>query len=151
MINGRKYAWEDVTIMLANQLGVGVQDISWDEDKETEAIYGMGSKPIGYSQGNWKAEGKVTILIEDYQTLLSYAKGVRGGIFDFKPFNIIVSYANDEEIPHTVKLLQCKFSKKSRKATQGEKKNTVDLDFSIFGDIKEQDINGDFVSASEVL
>lgn len=151
MINGRKYAWEDITIILANQPGVGVQEISWDEEKETEPIYGMGSKPIGYAQGNWKAEGKVTLLIEDYQILLSYARGLRGGIFDFKPFNIIINYANDEEVPHTVVLMQCKFTKKGRKASQGEKKNTVELDFVILGDVREQSIGLDMVSASELL
>lgn len=151
MVNGRKYAWEDISIMLANQPGIGIQDISWDEEKELEGIYGIGSKPIGYSQGNWKAEGKVTILVEDYQILLAYARGLRGGIFDFKPFNIIVNYANDEEVPHTTLLMQCKFAKKSRKASQGEKKNTVDLDFQIFGDIREQAITGEMVSASSIL
>lgn len=148
MINGKKYAWEDITIILANHLSFSAQDISWDEEKEAEAIYGAGSKPLGYARGNWKGEGKITILIEEHQILLTYAKGTKGGIFGFKPFNIIVNYANDEEPPQTNKLLQCIFTKKSRKASQGEKKNVVELDYLILGDIKEGDIGNNPVSAS---
>lgn len=151
MVNGRKYAWQDISIIFANQLAMGCQDISWDEEKESEGVYGMGSKPIGYSQGNWKANGKITILVEDYQTFLTYAKGTTGGLFSMKPFNIILSYANDEEPPHSIKLMQCLITKKGRKASQGEKKNTVDIDFEIYGDIQEQDIAGAFSSASGMV
>ena len=150
MINGRKYAWEDLKAVIANHCSYSLQDVSWDEEQELEGIYGAGSKPIGYGQGNWKASGKVTMLTEEYMMMLSYAKGIKGGIFRFSPFNIILNYSNEEEPPHTIKLLQCKFVKKNRKGTQGDKKTTVDLDIAILGDITETDINGIPVSASGI-
>jgi len=143
-INGKMYDWGDLTIVYPGSAPagiIGVQSIDWNEEKEIEPIYGAGDKPIGYGMGNWKADGKLTITLEAYAELNSLTPE---GIFNAPPFNIVLVYANTDEPLHTVHLLNCKWTKKGNKASQGDKKMEVELDFTIFGDIKH-----DGISASE--
>ncbi|MBN2544585.1 MAG: hypothetical protein JXB50_02230 [Spirochaetes bacterium] len=150
MINGKKYSWEDISMFLAAHLSWSFDDVSWDQSKKKEAVYGVGSKPIGYVNGDWEASGKVNMLLEEYKQMITYAKGITSGIFGFKPFNIVVNYANDEEMPHTDTLLQCSFTKIGRKFNRNGKQ-MVELEFLIFGDIKEGDVTNTLVSASGEL
>lgn len=147
MINGKKYSWEDIQMFLANHLSWSFEDVSWDQSKKKEPVYGVGSKPLGYTTGDWEASGKVSMILEEYKQMITYAKGTKGGIFAFKPFNIISNYANDEEMPHTDQLLQCTFTKIARKFTRNGKQ-MVELEFLILGDIKEGDAANVPVSAS---
>ncbi|MEM4711164.1 MAG: hypothetical protein ABIK31_07985 [candidate division WOR-3 bacterium] len=143
-INGKLYDWGDVTIIYPGSVPVGVigvQSIDWNEEIEVEPIYGAGNKPIGWGYGNWKAEGKITILLEAYKQLNELTPQ---GIFKATPFNIVINYSNFEEPMHTVQLIGCKWTKKGNKAAQGDKKMEVELDFIILEDIRH-----DGISASE--
>jgi len=143
-INGKMYDWGDLTIVYPGSVPfgiIGVQSIDWNEEKEIEPIYGAWNKPIGYGTGNWKADGKLTITLEAYAELNLLTPE---GIFNTSPFNIVLVYANTGEPLHTVQLLNCKWTKKGNKASQGDKKMEVELDFIILGDIKH-----DGISASE--
>ncbi|URA10537.1 hypothetical protein [Thermospira aquatica] len=143
-INGKMYDWADLTIIYPGSVPtgiIGVGSIDWNEEQEVEPIYGAGNKPIGFGTGNWKAEGKMTITLEAYSQLNLLTKN---GIFNASPFNIVLVFANEFEPLHSVKLIGCKWTKKSNKASQGDKKMEVELDFVILEDIKH-----DSVSASE--
>ncbi len=143
-INGKVFDWGDLTIIYPGSVPVGVigvQSIDWNEEQEIEAVYGASDKAIGWGSGNWKAEGKITLLLEAYRQLnLVTPKG----IFKAPPFNIVLAFANDDEPMHTVQLIGCKWTKKGNKAGQGDKKMEVELDFVILEDIKH-----DGISASE--
>lgn len=143
-VNGKMYDWADLTVVYPGSIPAGVlgiQSIDWNEELEVEPIYGAGNKAIGYGRGNWKAEGKMTITLEAYAQLNAMTSA---GIFNAPPFNIVLCYANKEEPVHTVQLLGCKWTKKSNKASQGDKKMEVELDFVILEDIRH-----DGISASE--
>lgn len=150
MINGKYYSWEDISLVLANHLSYSFEDVSWDQTKKKERVYGVGSKPIGYINGDWESDGKASILLEEYKLLLAYAKGIKGGLLHFKPFNIVVNYANDEEMPHTDTLLQCVFTKIGRKLTRNGKQ-MVELEYMILGDVKEGDSGNVLTSASGII
>lgn len=150
MIQGKYFSWEDLNVVFPYGRSWSLQEASWDDEKGIEAIYGIGSKPIAYARDNWKGSGKVTMLTEEYLLLIDYAnaQGSKSGIYGIKPFDIILNFANDDESPHTIVLSQVVFTKKSRKASQGDKKLTVDLDIEILGDIKETGASGVMVSSA---
>lgn len=69
-------------------------------------------------------------------------------MYGLKPFDIILNYANEDETPFTTVLKQCVFTKKSGKASQGDKKTTKDIDIEILGDILESGLSGVLVSSA---
>ncbi|MDO4720475.1 MAG: hypothetical protein Q4A78_07410 [Peptostreptococcaceae bacterium] len=139
-VNGRNYDWSDVRVKFPD-FEMEVQEISYDDELEKEAKYGTGNKPRGFGTGNYKASGKLSLLLEDYDALTEYAKSKGIGIYDLVIPKIVVSYANDLLPVQTDVLPQVTFTKKSNKAAQGDKTIKVDMDFIIVGVIETNGIN----------
>jgi len=121
VINGKRYAWEDITINLPHGEAVDVDSIEYSDKKEIEAIYGKGSNPRGYAEGNYSGEAKLTLLKEEFDRLIDYAKGNGGSPYRMKPFTITVSYANDDEPTTTDTLRGCKITAISGSQKQGDR------------------------------
>jgi len=131
VINGKVYDWEDITIGLPYGIAIGVESIDYEDELETELAYGKGSKAVGYGTGNYKPSGKMTLLRDEFDKLIDYAKSTGRPLYKIPPFPITVSYANDGQAPKTDVLKGCKFGKISSKASQGSKKLSVDIDLII--------------------
>jgi hypothetical protein len=135
MINGKKYSWEDITATLPHGVLIDVENVEYSDGKEVEAQYGKGSMPTGYGQGNYSAEGKISLLREEFNRLLAYAKSQGKSLYNLPPFPITVSYANEDQPTVTDILKSVKFAKTSVSAGQGDKSVKVDLDIQIIGGI----------------
>ncbi|CAH8721624.1 hypothetical protein WDD9_006381 [Paenibacillus melissococcoides] len=48
--------------------------ISYDDELEKEVAYGKGQRPRGYGEGNYKSEGKLSLLRDDYDDIVQYCK-----------------------------------------------------------------------------
>ena len=134
-INGKLYDWSDLRITFSN-FSLEIQEISYDDELEKELKYGLGSEPRGYGSGNYKASGKMDLLLEDYNVLTDYCKQNNIGFYDLIIPKVIVSFANDNLPIQTDVLPQVTFTKKSNKAAQGDKSIKVSLDFIIGGVIE---------------
>ena len=134
-VNGKTYDWADVDIKLPG-LNMELQEISYDDELEKELAYGKGQNPRGYGEGNYKAEGKVSMLRDDYDALLDYCKSKKVALFKLLVPKIIVSYANDGGRTRSDVLNKVTFTKRSNKAAQGDKNLKVDLDMLIVGGIE---------------
>ena len=100
-----------------------------------EETYGKGSMPRGYGTGNYKASGKISMLRDDYDDLLDYCKSKGLAFYKLEIPSIVVSYANDGGRTRIDELKKVHFSKRSNKASQGDKSLTVDIDLMIVGGI----------------
>ncbi len=137
MINGKKYSWEDITITLPHGVLIGVQAIDYGDKKDIEPVYGKGSNPIGYSEGNYSAEGSLTLVRDEYNLLNDYAKGQSPqGFYRMKPFPITVSYADEDGKVKTDTLPSCKFKERKNSSKQGDKGLAVELPFVILDPIE---------------
>lgn len=136
-INGRKYDWESITINLPHGELIGVDSIDYSDKVNIERQYGKGSMPIGYGQGNYEAEGKLSLLRDEYEKLLENAKGKSKPFFKMDPFSITVSYANKDEEVKTDTLPSCLFTERSRAAKQGDTSIKVELSFLVLDPIEE--------------
>lgn len=135
MINGKKYSWEDISIVLPQGELIDVQNVDYNDGKELEPAYGKGSNPVGYGEGNYSAEGKLTVTKEEFDRLTDYAKKEGRGIYRLRPFPIVVNYANEDQPSITDTLRNCKIIKISNSSGQGDKQVKVELELKIIGGI----------------
>lgn len=139
VINGKVYDWASVSLKFPD-FELEVEEISYDDELEKEAVYGMGQQARGYGEGNYKAEGKISLLRDDYNDLNDYCK--RKGISFYKLLipKIIVSYANEFQRTRTDVLSMVTFTKRGKKNAQGDKSLKVDLDMIIVGGIEDDGV-----------
>lgn len=137
LINGKCYDWSSVTINVSGMDSIELQEISYDDEQELEAVYGKGGKIRGYGTGNQKNSVKLSMSREDFNEMIRVikSKGYRS-FYKYMISKITVSYA-DEGAPTTTDVLtNVKFSKRTLKAAQGDKSMKVDLDGMAMGGIK---------------
>lgn len=135
-VNGKNYDWGDVDFNMPG-LALEVQEVSYDDELEKEVSYGKGRKPRGFGTGNYKSEGKISLLRDDYDGLIDYCKSKGIKFFDLVLPKITVSYANEGDRTRSDVLSKVTFTKRSRKAAQGDKNLKVDIDMIIVGGIEE--------------
>lgn len=133
-VNGKAYDWADVDVKFPG-LVLQLQEISYDDEQEMEESYGRGAMPRGYGTGNYKASGKMSMLRDDYDELLTYCKAHGLAFYKMEIPSIAVSYANEGDRTRIDELKKVKFVKRSNKAAQGDKSLTVDIDLMIIGGI----------------
>ena len=134
IINGRCYDWSSVDVKLPN-IDLQVQEVSYDDEQDKEAVYGKGAAPRGYGTGNYKASGKISLLADDYNDLVDYCKRNNIPFYNLVIPKIIVSFANSGQRTRQDVLDTVTFTKRSSKAAQGDKSLKVDLDILIVNGI----------------
>ena len=83
LINGKVYDWSSVTITASGMENMEPMEISYDDEQESEPIYGRGGKIRGYGTGNQKNSVKLSLLREDFNEMCrviqskGYKKSIR--------------------------------------------------------------------------
>jgi hypothetical protein len=139
-INGTYYSWEDITALLPNGPQIDIESIEYSDERDIEHVYGQGAAPRGVGRGNYKAEGKVTLRKEGYDFLLVWVATTGKSIYSIAPFTITVAYMNTDNGLRSDQILGVRFKKKGKKAAQGDKSFSVDLEF-IAEDIEENGVS----------
>lgn len=136
MINGKKYSWEDITVFLPSGIAVDIDSVEYSDKKDSESVYGRGSNPRGYGEGNYSATAKASLLREEYNKFLDYARRIGKPIYKVPPFPITVSYANEDQ-PITIdKLPSCKLKAVSGGGgSQNDKSLKIELEFDVHAPI----------------
>lgn len=140
LINGKVFDWSSVTISASGMENIEPIEISYDDEQETEPIYGKKGKIRGFGTGNQKNTVKLSMTREDFDEMCRVlkAKGVKA-FYGYVVPKIVVSYADTGKTTSTDTLTNIMWSKRSFKAAQGDKSMKVDLDGIAMGGIK---ING---------
>lgn len=111
--NGKKYDWESITVTCPTGVIAGISEIKYSDGQAITARYGRGAVPRGYGRGNYEASGSMVLDRDEWErlklALLAAADG--GGIYDHKPFTIVVSYADNDMGITTDVLKSCKITK----------------------------------------
>ncbi len=133
-INGNLYDWESVEIQLPGGVAVGVEEISYSDERPIEARYGKGSVPRGYGRKNYKASGSISLDRDEFERL----KGNLGGsVYSAVPFSIVVAYANDNQPTITDVLPDVKITKQDTSAKQDDDNvSQIKMDIVILSPIK---------------
>lgn len=121
-VNGRKYDWESIEVMLPTGIAISMTDIHYEDGQDIELRYGKGSVARGYGNKNYEPSGSFVIDRDGWEPLKAVLAATGGGkIYNHEPFPIIVSYQNDD-MPLVVDTLPlCKITKFSGAgAAQGD-------------------------------
>lgn len=118
-INGKYRNYASIRITAFGALFTTVKAVSYDRTDAIDGVKALGTtKDIGYTQGDEKYTGSITLLSEEVDSL---QKSLPPGksIQDIPPFPISVSYVGDTglQVAHT--LIGCKFTKNSRNGEAG--------------------------------
>lgn len=133
-INGNQFDWESIEIQLPSGVAVGVTEIGYSDERGIEARYGKGGKPRGYGRKNYKAEGNMTMDRDEFERL---RKALGGSVYKGAPFNIVVSYANDDQETITDSLKDVKITKEDTSGKQDDDNaGAVKVDFTILSPIE---------------
>lgn len=136
LVNGQSYDWESIEVNLPYGPIIQIESIEYGDKQEAEANYGRGDKPTGFGQGNYSAEGKLTIKREELIKLEAYRVAQKkASIYKLPLFPIVVSYANDDQLTIVDVLPQCKFTERQTSPKQGDKSVNVDLSFIVLAPI----------------
>ena len=140
LINGKVFDWSSVTINASGMEAIEPLEISYDDEQESEPIYGKNGKIRGYGTGNQKNSVKLSMMREDFDEMCRVIKAKGGkSFYSYVIPKIVVSYADAGKQTSTDTLTNIMLSKRGFKAAQGDKSMKVDLDGIAMGGIK---ING---------
>jgi hypothetical protein len=118
LVNGKAYAWANVSIMLAGAPVIGVSAINYDDTEEKEDNYGSGKFPIERAEGNYKASVDVTLRASELEAIAD--KAANGRLQDFGVFDIVVEFLVGTVVK-THKIRNCEFTGNKRDMKQGDK------------------------------
>lgn len=136
-VNGKVFDWTDISINLPHGLAIFITDISYKGSLEIEEVYGKGGKPQGWGRGNYKGEGSMTLIREEYDKLVEWISGQGSSILQCDPFPITVSYSDYDSELVTDTLHDCKLKDDIEiNPKQGDKKIEVKLNFAILKGIE---------------
>jgi hypothetical protein len=107
LINGKSYAWAEVTVLALGVPIAGVKAISYTRKQEKKNNYGAGSKPVSRGHGREEYEASITLSMNEIQTLTNAAP--QRNILKIPPFDIIVSFLPTDGIIVTHKLRNAEF------------------------------------------
>lgn len=118
LINGKSYAWANVSLMLAGAPVVGISVINYSDTEAKENSYGSGKFPIERGEGNYEATVELTLRANELEALASRAPNKR--LQDFGVFDIVVSFlVGTQRVSHKIRNVE--FTGNNRNMNQGDK------------------------------
>lgn len=68
---GKVTGWNQTKFGLWGREVEGIKELSYKDNVEMETVLGAGGMPIGYGDGNYKAECGIVLLLEEWQAILA--------------------------------------------------------------------------------
>jgi len=136
-INGQLYSWADIRLNLLGRDVVGILAIDYGDGVTVKKVMGRGKKRIGRVIGDYDATATITLEMSEAEALNQSLKPGET-IYDIPPFDVPVSYVNDDLMLVNHVLKGCTFMKQSRGSKAGEVK---EIDAPLPLDVTEIDWN----------
>ncbi len=119
MINGRSFDWEAIKVRSIWGANIEITNISYSSEATVDPVFARGNVARGYGVGNLSQEGAIDLPHTSFQQLQIYA-ATQGGILRIRPFEIVVEYSNEDQIPQIDILPAVKIEKVETESAQGD-------------------------------
>ena len=118
LINGKSYAWADITVNIGGVPVAGIVAISYKRSQEKTNNYGAGAKPVSRGRGNKEFEASITLHMEEVERLLLASPN--RDLLDVPAFDINITYqSSDTQVANHV-LKSCEFTEEACDIAQGD-------------------------------
>jgi hypothetical protein len=130
LINGARFSWANIRMNIFGRTYEGFTAISYDDVVKKTNNYGAGRMPVNRTRGNYEPKCSITLYDYEVQAIQSgLPKGKR--LQDINPFDITVSYVDDNGIAVTDVIRNCEFTNNVRDIKQGDIKIEVKLELIV--------------------
>ncbi len=126
LINGKSYEWADIIVNILGVPVVGITSIEYAEKQNMENIYGAGSYPVSRGYGKVEPTAKITMLMEEVESLMAAAP--LGRLNQIPEFDIVVMFVDTNLVTRKHVLRNVRFMNNSRTSSQGETSIPVELE-----------------------
>lgn len=91
LLNGVRHSWASVEIRVANKIILGCTKIDYSGKLEGQPVRGAGSRIIGWTTGIQENTGALTILLDEFTTLVRELQLINRA-WQLAMFDIIATY-----------------------------------------------------------
>jgi hypothetical protein len=134
-VNGEFFAFARAGFSFAGNKLIALNSCEYDDGIELEAIYGANMAPLGFGEGKYTANFKLSVLKEDFNTIISPALG-KGALYEHDAFDFSVSYAKrTDKVIKTDVIRGIRITKISNKTAEGDKSTMIDIEGMALGGI----------------
>lgn len=133
LINGVAMVWSDIQIPFLGTPLTGVTEINFSEKQEKTNNYGIGNKPVSRGAGRITYEGSITMLAEEWRSIVAAAPG--GSILQIPFFDLPVLYVNSTGLYMKTTLKAVEFTESNFASKEGDSMIPITMPF-IFADIE---------------
>lgn len=132
IINGINYSWGNLSIILFNNIVIGITKISYNAKQNKTNNYGWGHKPTSRGYGNYEYEGSMELYTDEWKKIIESSPN--RDPLQIAPSDIQIVFAGSRILPNKDSLLAVEFMENPFDASQGDTslKVTVPL---LIGDI----------------
>lgn len=117
LINGRAYDFAQVVVNMLSVPLMGISSITYSEEQEKTNNFGAGKFAVSRGHGTIDASASFDIHMNDVEAMRAAAPS--GRLLDIPPFDITVSYLNENKVvSHTLK--NCEFVSDGVEGSQGD-------------------------------
>ncbi len=88
LINGVRHSWSSIECRLNGNIILGVTEVNYSPTLEPGVVRGAGPRPIGHTLGQVEYEGDFTLLLEEFNALVT----ALGAGWMTRPFDVVVTY-----------------------------------------------------------
>lgn len=122
-VNGSVHDWESVSVTGPHGTFVGISEVNWKASQKKKRVYGKGAVSVGASRGNYEASVDMTLLVSEYQDLVSaLSDGILKSVFD-----VAIVFEPDGAKQHEVVLKGILIDDVDEGAKQGDEETTIKL------------------------
>jgi hypothetical protein len=130
-VNGRVYAFEDITLTIGSRRMVNVQAVDYSDGVEKALSHALGSKaPAGVGHGGYAGEGTITLLREGHDELLAQARKRGHRLYDMQ-FALTVCYGDEDGAMSTDEMPLCEFTRSRTGGRVGDQRLETEMNFIV--------------------
>ena len=137
-INGEFFTFARAGFSFSGDKLIALSSCEYDDGIEMEAIYGANMAPLGFGEGKYSANFKLTVSKEDFDAVILPAllKGGDGTVYGHAPFDFTVTYSKRGEKSNRSDTIKgIRIMKRSFKSAEGDKSTNVDIEGMALGGI----------------
>lgn len=143
-VNGEFYSFARASFSLAGNKIIALDSVNYDDAIDLEEIHGANMAPIGFGEGKYTANFKITVKKEDFdKVILPALVGGEGGsdggdgtLYGHKEFDFAVTYAKRKGEKATTDTIKgIRIMSVNHSTSEGDKSTKIELSGKALGGI----------------